>query len=147
MAAALLDAGAKVTLANRSPAPAAALVRDLAGLGSIDWTARDAALGDHAVLVNATSLGMKGNPALDIDLDRAAPGLAVADIVYVPLETPLLAAARARGMRAVDGLGMLLHQAGFGFAAWFGVTPVVDEELRRFVAGDLMPVPAAREPT
>jgi shikimate dehydrogenase len=104
----------------------------------IDWEARDAALADHALLVNATSLGMQGKPKLALDLDRAAPGLAVADIVYVPLETPLLAAARARGMRAVDGLGMLLHQAGLGFAAWFGVKPVVDEELRRFVAGDLM---------
>jgi len=138
VAAALLDAGAHVTLANRSPEPAAALARNLPGLKTIDWTARDAALADHALLVNATSLGMKGNPPLAIDLDGAAPGLAVADIVYVPLETPLLAAARARGLRAVDGLGMLLHQAGFGFAAWFGVTPAVDEELRRFVAGDLM---------
>jgi len=138
VAAALLDAGAQVTVANRSPEPAAALARDLSGLKVIDWTARNAALGDQALLINATSLGMKGNPALEIDLDGAAPGLAVADIVYVPLETPLLAAARARGMRAVDGLGMLLHQAGVGFAAWFGVTPVVDEELRRFVAGDLM---------
>jgi shikimate dehydrogenase len=142
VAAALLDAGARVTLANRSPEPAAALARDLPGLKLIDWTTRDAALADHALLVNATSLGMKGNAPLQIDLDRGAPGLAVADIVYVPLETPLLAAARARGLRAVDGLGMLLHQAGFGFAAWFGVTPVVDEELRRFVAGDLMTEPA-----
>jgi shikimate dehydrogenase len=138
VAAALLDAGARVTVANRSADPAAALARDLPGLSVIDWEARDAALADHALLVNATSLGMQGKPKLALDLDRAAPGLAVADIVYVPLETPLLAAARARGMRAVDGLGMLLHQAGLGFAAWFGVKPVVDEELRRFVAGDLM---------
>ena len=62
------------------------------------------------------------------------------DIVYVPLETPLLVAARARGLLAVDGLGMLLHQAVPGFSEWFGVTPVVDEELRRFVASDLLGV-------
>jgi shikimate dehydrogenase len=139
VAAALLDLGTRVTIANRTPEPAAGLARDLPGLEVIGWGARDAALADHALLVNATSLGMHGNPPLQLDLDRASPGLAVADIVYVPLETPLLAAARARGLRAVDGLGMLLHQAGVGFAAWFGVTPVVDEELRRFVAGDLMP--------
>jgi shikimate dehydrogenase len=138
VAAALQDAGAHVTIANRSTEPAAALARDLPGLKVIRWDARDAALADHALLVNATSLGMHGKPELALDLDRAAAGMAVADIVYVPLETKLLAAARARGMQAVDGLGMLLHQAGFGFAAWFGVKPVVDDELRRFVAGDLM---------
>ena len=66
--------------------------------------------------------------------------MAVVDIVYVPLETPLLVAARARGLLAVDGLGMLLHQAVPGFSEWFGVTPVVDEELRRFVASDLLGV-------
>jgi shikimate dehydrogenase len=142
VAAALQDAGARVTIANRSPDPAAALARDLPGLAVIDWAARDAALADHALLVNATSLGMQGKPPLALDLDRAAAGLAVVDIVYAPLETPLLAATRARGMRAVDGLGMLLHQAGFGFAAWFGVTPTVDDELRRFVAGDLMTEPS-----
>jgi shikimate dehydrogenase len=138
VAAALLAAGVPVTLANRSPEPAAALASQLPGLKPIAWHSRDAALADHALLVNATSLGMKGNPPLAIDLDRAARGMAVADIVYAPLETPLLAAARARGLRAVDGLGMLLHQAGVGFEAWFGVRPTVDEELRRFVAGDLI---------
>jgi shikimate dehydrogenase len=138
VAAALLDQGVRVTVANRSAASATALAADLPGLAVIDWAERDRAIADHALLVNATSLGMKGHPALQIDLDRAAPGLAVADIVYVPLETPLLAAARARGLRAVDGLGMLLHQAVVGFAAWFGVTPAVDDALRRFVAGDLI---------
>ena len=73
-----------------------------------------------------------------LDLANAPAGLAVADIVYAPLETPLLAAARARGLPAVEGLGMLLHQAVPGFAAWFGVTPTVDDELRRFVAADLL---------
>jgi len=136
--AALRDEGVSVTLANRTRERAEALARDLPGLTVIDWPERSAALADHALLVNTTSLGMIGHAALELDLDRARPGLAVADIVYVPLETPLLAAARARGMRAVEGLGMLLHQAVPGFAAWFGVTPVVDDELRRFVAGDLL---------
>ena len=74
---------------------------------------------------------------LELDLSRAPASLVVADNVYVPLETPLLAAARARGLRCVEGLGMLLHQAVPGFHAWFGVEPEVDDELRRFVAADL----------
>jgi shikimate dehydrogenase len=136
--AALQDEGATVTLANRTRERADALARDLPGLEVIDWSARSAALPDHRLLVNTTSLGMAGHEALELDLDRARPGLAVADIVYVPLETPLLAAARARSMPTVEGLGMLLHQAVRGFTAWFGVTPVVDYELRRFVAADLL---------
>jgi shikimate dehydrogenase len=136
--AALRDEGVAVTVANRTRQRADALARDLPGLTVIDWSARSAALADHALLVNTTSLGMIGHQLLEIDLDRARRGLAVADIVYVPLETPLLAAARARGMPTAEGLGMLLHQAVPGFAAWFGVTPVVDDELRRFVAGDLL---------
>jgi shikimate dehydrogenase len=136
--AALQDSGVTVTVANRTRERADALARDLPGLVVIDWPAPAAALADHALLVNTTSLGMEGHPALALDVDRANPSLAVADIVYVPLETPLLAAARARGLRPVEGLGMLLHQAVTGFAAWFGVTPVVDDELRQFVAGDLL---------
>ena len=136
--AALQDEGVAVTLANRTRPRAEALARDLPGIAVIDWSSRSAALADHALLVNATSLGMAGHDALEIDLDCAKPGSAVADIVYVPLETPLLAAARARGLRPVEGLGMLLHQAVPGFAAWFGVTPVVDAALRAFVAADLL---------
>ncbi len=139
IAAALQDVGVTVSVANRTPARAEQLARDLPGLRLIDWSARSAALGDHALVVNTTSLGMNGHPALDLDLDRAGAGMAVADIVYVPLETPLLAAARTRGLRPVEGLGMLLHQAVPGFTAWFGVQPTVDEELRRFVAADLLP--------
>jgi shikimate dehydrogenase len=105
----------------------------------IDWEARDSALPYHAMLVNTTSLGMAGQPPVPIELDRAAAGLTVADIVYVPLETPLLAAARARRISCVGGLGMLLYQAIPGFRTWFGVDPAVDEALRRFVAADLLP--------
>jgi shikimate dehydrogenase len=137
VAASLLDAGAPVTVANRTRARAEALARDLPGLRVIDWDARALALADHALVVNTTPLGMVGHQALDLDLSPAPASLVVADNVYVPLETPLLAAARARGLRAVEGLGMLLHQAVPGFRAWFGVEPEVDEELRRFVAEDL----------
>ena len=139
IAAALQDAGAPVSIANRTPERAEQLARDLAGLRIVPWENRGAAVADHALVVNTTSLGMTGQPPLDLDLARAPVGLAVADIVYVPLETPLLAAARARGLRVVEGLGMLLHQAVPGFHAWFGVEPVVDEDLRRFVAADLLP--------
>jgi shikimate dehydrogenase len=138
VAAALLDAGAAVTVANRTSARAEALARDLPGLRIVNWDARVAALRDHALLVNTTPLGMIGHEALDLDLAGAPASLVVADNVYVPLETPLLAAARARGLRCVEGLGMLLHQAVPGFHAWFGVRPEVDEELRQFVAADLL---------
>jgi shikimate dehydrogenase len=137
--AALLDLGIRVTVANRTRSRAEELAAELPGLTVIDWEARDRALADHALLVNTTSLGMAGHPPVAIDLDRAARGLTVADIVYVPLETPLLAAARARGIAAVEGLGMLLYQAIPGFRTWFGVEPTVDEALRRFVAADLLP--------
>jgi shikimate dehydrogenase len=139
IAAVLLGLGVQVTVANRTRARADDLARELPGLAVIDWNARNPALTDAALLVNTTSLGMQGHPPLDIDLDRGASGLTVADIVYVPLETPLLAAARSRRFRCVEGLGMLLHQAVPGFRAWFGVDPVVDEALRRFVAADLLP--------
>lgn len=138
IAVALQDAGAEVTICNRTAARADALAATL-GARTLAWEARHAALADFALLVNTTSLGMERQPDLEIDLGHAGARLAVADIVYVPLETPLLAAARARGLQAVEGLGMLLHQAVPGFAAWFGVTPVVDDELYRIVAGDLLP--------
>ena len=139
IAASLQESGVTVTLANRTRERAEAMARDLPGLRVIDWEQRSAALGDQALLVNTTTLGMAGQPALSIDLDRAGPRMAVADIVYVPLETPLLAQARARGLTTVDGLGLLLHQARPGFAAWFGVEPEVDAALRDFVLADLLP--------
>jgi shikimate dehydrogenase len=138
VAAVLLELGVRVTVANRARSRAEELARELPGLTIIDWAARDQALSDNALLINTTSLGMAGNPPLEIDLDRGGRGLTVADIVYVPLETPLLAAARARQIRCVEGLGMLLYQAVPGFRAWFGVDPTVDEALRRFVAADLL---------
>jgi shikimate dehydrogenase len=135
IAAALLDAGApRVTLVNRTAAKAEALARDLGG--PIQVVDR-APLEDAALLVNTTSLGMQGQPGLEVDLAPLPASAVVADIVYVPLETRLLAAARARGLVAVDGLGMLLHQARPGFEAWFGVAPQVDQALREVVAADI----------
>jgi shikimate dehydrogenase len=87
--------------------------------------------------VNATSLGMAGKPPLAIDLAPLKPAAIVYDIVYVPLETPLLAAARQRGHRTIDGLGMLLHQAVPAFARWFGTTPEVTPDLRALLEADL----------
>ena len=138
VAAALLDLGVRVTIANRTRTRAEQLAQELPGLTIINWDSRNQALAAHALLVNTTSLGMAGHPPVEIDLDRGSRGLTVADIVYVPLETPLLAAARARQIRCVEGLGMLLHQAVPGFQAWFGVEPRVDDGLRRFVAADLL---------
>jgi shikimate dehydrogenase len=104
------------------PTPWAELPRPLAGAG---------------LVVNATSLGMKGNPPLDVDLGQVRDGAVVADVVYVPLRTPLLAEARRRGLGTADGLDMLLHQARPGFRLWFGVLPEVTAELRRLVEREL----------
>ena len=94
-------------------------------------------LGAADLVVNTTSLGMKGNPPLDLDLSLVDEATIFADLVYVPLETPFLAAAKARGNRTVDGLGMLLHQAVPGFACWFGVTPEVTPALRTLIEADI----------
>jgi len=135
VAAALLEAGcSRVTLVNRTRARAEALAQALGG--PIDVAER-APLEEAALLVNTTSLGMQGQPPLAIDLAPLPAGAVVADLVYVPLETPLIAAARARGLSAVGGLGMLLHQARPGFARWFGVDPQVDTALREFVAAGI----------
>ncbi len=132
---ALLEAGCpEVVLVNRTPARAETLAREVGGPVTVAATPP---LAHAALLVNTTSLGMQGQPPLEIDLAPLPAEAVVADIVYVPLETPLLAAARARGLRAVGGLGMLLHQARPGFSAWFGVDPLVDAELEAFVGGDI----------
>jgi shikimate dehydrogenase len=137
IAAALLACGVAVTVTNRSADRAAALVATLAGLHALSWANRNAALADQALLINTTSAGMAGLPALDIDLAAAPASMAVADIVYVPRETPLLRQAASRGLCTVGGLGMLLHQAVPGFAAWFGVTPVVDDAIMALVSADI----------
>jgi shikimate dehydrogenase len=137
--AGLLERGVeKIVVANRTDGKAqelAAFAPD--GIAPAAWRDIPALLPQADLLVNTTSLGMAGAPALDIDLAGLSRDAIVADIVYVPLETPLLRQARARGHRAVDGLGMLLHQAVPGFARWFGVTPTVTPALRALIAADI----------
>jgi len=132
---ALIDAGVtEILLANRTMERAEALADEFgAPVRAIAWAHRESALAGAALLVNTTSLGMTGKPVLDLCLDELPDHAVVNDIVYVPLETPLLAAARARGLAAVDGLGMLLHQGAPAFEAWFGLMPAVDDALRAHV--------------
>lgn len=132
--ASLLAAGAEVVFCNRTKLRAEILAVTVGGT-ALAWEERELFLGNFALVVNTTSLGMAGQPVLEMSLARARAALVVADIVYAPLETALLAEARARDLRAVEGLGMLLHQAVPGFAAWFGITPVVDDEIWKIVAG------------
>lgn len=133
--AALQDAGVpEIRLANRTRGRAETLAGELgSGLTVVEWPVDKATLADIGLLVNTTSLGMTGQPPLDVDLAGLPPAALVTDIVYAPLLTPLLVAAAARGNTVVDGLGMLLHQARPGFAAWFGVQPEVTAALREFV--------------
>lgn len=131
----LIERGAdQVHLVNRS-ADRAESLRDAFGpkVRPTTWDALPRLLPDAGLLINTTSLGMTGNPDRDWDLGPARDDAVVADIVYVPLKTSLLAAAERRGLRRADGLGMLLHQAGTGFSLWFGVRPEVTTEQRRLV--------------
>ena len=135
----LLDRGIKhVHLANRTVARARALADQFgARVLPVAWDALGDILPRAGLLVNTTSLGMKGQPPLEIDVGRLPPSAVVAEIVYVPLDTPLLVASRARGLKTADGLGMLLHQAVRGFELWFGRRPEVTAELRALVEADL----------
>ena len=135
IAAALLDCGVAVLVANRTLERAQALARTLPGVGVVPWQEWPAHLGGARLLVNTTSLGMTGQDPLAADLSHALPALVVADIVYVPHETLLLSQARARGLRTVPGIGMLLHQAVPGFTAWFGRKPEVDEAAMEALGG------------
>jgi shikimate dehydrogenase len=134
----LLAAGIpELRLVNRTQEKARKLASHLGPrCRPIAWEEREAALAGAQILINATSLGMTGQPQLDLDLGLLPERALVADIVYAPLETPLLAQARARGNLAVDGIGMLLHQGVPGFKAWFGQTPEVTPELRAHVLGE-----------
>jgi shikimate dehydrogenase len=135
----LMEQGAReIRLINRTRSRAAALLADLGGpLTVLDWQQRNTALAGAAMLVNATSLGMAGEDALDISLAKLPQTALVSDIVYIPRETALLKEARLRGNATVNGLGMLLHQARPAFAAWFGVMPNVTPELRALIEGTL----------
>ena len=135
----LLDRGVeRIYVANRTFEKAEAFrARFGERVHPVRWGEINGLLAGVQLLVNATSLGMTGQPELDIKIENLPPSAVVADIVYVPLETPLLAAAKARGLRTADGLGMLLHQAVRGFSLWFGVRPEVTAELRGLVEADL----------
>jgi shikimate dehydrogenase len=128
----LIDAGAsEIRLLNRTRSKADALAHEFgAPVTAFDWSERHNAVAGAALLVNTTSLGMHGQPALEIELAQLPTSALVSDAIYIPLETPLLEAARLRGNTTVNGLGMLLHQARPAFNAWFGVMPEVTPELR-----------------
>ncbi len=128
----------RISIANRTAARGRALADHFGGtVTAVEWAAVPRHLTDCDLLVNATLLGMTGQPPLDIELDGLPAGAAVADIVYAPLETDLLRQAKIRGHRVVDGLGMLMHQAVPGFELWFGTRPEVTPELRALVEADL----------
>jgi shikimate dehydrogenase len=135
----LIERGIKrVHVANRTNDRALALADQFGErVHPIAWEKISETLPSAGLLVNTTSLGMHGQPPLDLDIEKLSTESVVADLVYVPLETPLLAAARARGHKTADGLGMLLHQAVRGFELWFGRRPDVTPELRALVEADL----------
>jgi shikimate dehydrogenase len=135
----LIERGFKrIHLANRSVERARALADQFgAQVLPVSLSATSDLLPRMDLLVNGTSLGMQGQPALEIDIGLLPSHAVVADLVYVPLETPLLASARGRGLSTADGLGMLLHQAVRGFELWFGQRPQVTAELRALVEADL----------
>lgn len=145
VAVALVEDGATdIRIVNRTLSRAQQLAASLADYArqkgakfSVHERADQAVLGDAAFLVNSTSLGMKGQPALEIDLSLLPKKALVNDIVYVPLMTDLLKQATRCGLHSVDGIGMLLHQAAPGFEAWFGVKPEVTAELRDFVLKEI----------
>jgi len=131
----LIDQGAReIRLVNRTPARAKALAGELGcPITALGWEQREVALKGAAMLVNATNQGMVGEPPLDLALDALPVSALVSDIIYIPRETVLLAAARKRGNPTVNGLGMLLHQARPAFHAWFGIMPEVTPELRAMI--------------
>jgi shikimate dehydrogenase len=144
---ALLERGAeRVYVANRTFEKAEAFrARFGKRVHPVRWGEVNGLLTGAQLLANATSLGMTGQPEPEINVSDLLPSAVVADIVYVPLETPLLAAARKCGLRTADGLGMLLHQAVRGFSLWFGVRPEVTAELRALVEADLKTGAAAEK--
>ena len=135
---ALATRGLTVLVVNRTVERAHSLAADFGPrVSGHGYDALPQLLPEADLLVNCTSLGMVGKPPLEVDIAALKPSAVVYDVVYVPLETGLLSAARARGHRVVDGLGMLLQQAGFGFRKWFGATPQVTAELRAIIELDI----------
>ena len=135
VAAGLLERGAtKIRVFNRTPERAAKLAAHLGPrVEALPWAQRFDAAADAALVVNASSQGMRGQPPLDMRLDAAPIAAVVSDLIYSPRETPFLAEARRRGHPTVNGLGMLLNQARLSFKAWFGVTPEVTPDVRSMI--------------
>jgi shikimate dehydrogenase len=138
---AILEQGAsEVAVANRTVEKAHALRQRFGShVVPVDWERMADQLSECSLLVNTTSLGMKGQPGIELDFSRLSESAVVSDIVYTPLRTKLLEDAARRGNTVVEGLGMLLHQAVRGFSLWFGVTPEVTPELHTLVARDIDP--------
>ncbi|MBV8474627.1 MAG: shikimate dehydrogenase [Hyphomicrobiales bacterium] len=129
----------RIVVVNRTLPRAEALASHFStAIGAAAWRDLQTTLAEADLLVNTTTLGMHGQPPLEIDLTPLRQAAVVADIVYVPLATPLIESARRRELRAVGGLGMLLHQAAPGFARWFGARPTVTAELRALVEADIV---------
>lgn len=127
-----------ITIVNRTPDRAVQLTKEInIAANIVGFDKLPALLAATDLVVNTTSLGMTGQPPLEVDLSDLKTSAAVCDVVYVPLETGLLKQARERGHPAIDGLGMLLHQAVVGFERWFGVKPKVTPELRAHIVADL----------
>ncbi|MDI2111897.1 shikimate dehydrogenase [Commensalibacter nepenthis] len=133
----LIQENAQISITNRTLQRAEQLVQDLGAGQIIKWQSWAKELGQFDLLINTTSLGMEGKEDFQFDLQHARADLVVTDIVYVPRMTPLLIAAQQKGLKTIEGLGMLLHQARLGFSKWFGVDPSVDHELTEFVANSL----------
>lgn len=133
--AALLDAGVtELRLTNRTKSNAEAIAEELTGpIKIVDWSDAEMSIEGAKLIVNTTSMGMQGGPPLSLTLEKIEEDALVTDAVYAPLDTPFLKLARSKGAQTVDGLGMLLHQARPGFAAWFGREPEVDDALRQAV--------------
>ena len=132
----LINEGAKeIRLINRTKEKAQALADEFgSSVKVLNWSERNNALSNIAMLVNTTNQGMHGQPDLDIKLDELPASALVSDAIYIPLETPLLVAAKARGNKTVNGLGMLLNQARPAFEAWYGVLPEITPELHKAIA-------------
>jgi len=130
---AMLDQGApEIRLVNRTPEEPALIAKEFGGpITPVAWAERHDALDGAVMVVNATSQGMKGEPALDIQLDTLPKSALAVDIIYTPLETPFLADARMRGNPTLNGLGMLLHQGPAAWKRWFGIEPAITDDLRR----------------